>query len=91
MDNWNDLKLVLAIRRAESLAGGAKALGINHSTAFRRLNALEETLGVRLFERMPSGTYLATPAGERMATTAELLETETASLDRDIVGQDQLC
>lgn len=88
MDNWNDLKLVLAIRRAESLAGGAKALGINHSTAFRRLNALEESLGVRLFERMPSGTYLATPAGERMATTAELLETETASLDRDIVGQD---
>jgi DNA-binding transcriptional LysR family regulator len=88
MENWNDLKLVLAIRRAESLAGGAKVLGVNHSTAFRRLNALEESLGVRLFERMPSGTYLATPAGERMATTAELLETETASLDRDIVGQD---
>ena len=55
MENWNDLKLVLAIARAGTLGGGATMLAVNHSTAFRRLNALEDRIGVRLFERLPGG------------------------------------
>jgi DNA-binding transcriptional LysR family regulator len=89
MDNWNDLKLVLAIRRAASLGGGAKALGINHSTAFRRLNALEEKIGTRLFERLPSGIYEATAEGERVATAAERIETEADALSREVAGSDR--
>jgi DNA-binding transcriptional LysR family regulator len=89
MDNWNDLKLVLAIHRAASLTGGALALDVNHSTAFRRLNALEEKLGARLFERLPGGVYLATAEGERVATTAERVETEADALDRDVAGRDR--
>jgi DNA-binding transcriptional LysR family regulator len=88
MDNWNDMKLVLAIARAETLAGGAAALGINHSTAFRRLNALEEKIGARLFERLPGGVYQTTAGGERFATTAERVETEAAALSRDVLGRD---
>jgi DNA-binding transcriptional LysR family regulator len=88
MDNWNDLKLVLAISRAESLTGGAAAMGINHSTAFRRLNALEEKIGSRLFERLPGGVYQPTAEGERVATTAERVETEADALDRDVIGRD---
>jgi DNA-binding transcriptional LysR family regulator len=88
MDNWNDLKLVLAIARAGTLSGGASALGINHSTAFRRLNALEEKLGARLFERLPGGIYQTTAEGERVATTAERVETEAAALSRDVLGRD---
>src|SRR5689334_11364104 len=88
MDNWNDMKLVLAIARAETLSGGAAALGINHSTAFRRLNALEEKIGARLFERLPGGVYHTTAEGERFATTAERIETEAAALSRDVLGRD---
>ncbi len=88
MEDWNDLRLVLAVARAGSLSGAARALGVNHSTAFRRLNALEERLGARLFERLPAGTYAATPAGERVASAAERVETETAALDREIAGRD---
>lgn len=88
MDDWNDLRLVLAIVRAGSLTSAAKALGVNHSTTFRRLGALEERLGVRLFERLPAGLYAPTSAGERMAATAERVETETAALDRDLLGAD---
>ncbi|HEX9449282.1 MAG TPA: LysR family transcriptional regulator, partial [Dongiaceae bacterium] len=88
MDDWNDLRLVLAISRAGSLTGAAPALGVNHSTAFRRLNNLEEQLGVRLFERLPGGLYQATAAGDRMAETAERVESEAAGLDRDIAGRD---
>lgn len=88
MEDWNDLRLVLAISRTGSLTGAAAALGINHSTAFRRLGALEQATAVRLFERLPGGVYAPTAAGERMATAAERIETEAAALDRDIVGRD---
>ncbi len=89
MQDWNDLRLVLAVARAGSLTGAAKALGVNHSTAFRRLAALETEMGVRLFERLPAGVYAATAAGERMAASAERIETEAAALDRDILGRDR--
>jgi molybdate transport repressor ModE-like protein len=88
MENWNDLKLVLAIARAGRLAGGAQSLGIDHSTGFRRLNAMEERLGVKLFERRPGGEYALTADGQRFAATAELVETEMMSLDRDVLGRD---
>jgi len=88
MENWNDLKLVLAIQRAGTLSGGAAALNVNHSTAFRRLNTLEERVGTRLFERLPGGVYSLTPEGARFSTTAERIEAETAALDRDVTGRD---
>jgi DNA-binding transcriptional LysR family regulator len=89
MQDWNDLRLVLAVSRSGSLAGAAAALAVNHSTVFRRLGALEQALGVRLFERLPGGVYAATAAGERMAATAERVETEAAALDREIAGGDR--
>jgi DNA-binding transcriptional LysR family regulator len=88
MDDWNEPRLVLAVQRTGTLTGAAKSLGIDHSTAFRRLNALEERLAVRLFERLPGGVYLPTSAGERMATAAERMEDEALALDRDIAGRD---
>jgi DNA-binding transcriptional LysR family regulator len=88
MEDWNEPQLVLAVQRASSLTGAAKALGIDHSTAFRRLNALEARLGVRLFERLPGGAYQATPAGERMAAAAGRMEEEALAIDRDIAGRD---
>jgi DNA-binding transcriptional LysR family regulator len=88
MDDWNEPRLVLAVRRAQSLTGAAKTLGIDHSTAFRRLNALEARLGVRLFERLPGGSYDATSAGERMAAAAERMEDEALALDREMTGRD---
>jgi DNA-binding transcriptional LysR family regulator len=47
MEDWNDLRLVLAVHGAGSLAAAAGALG-THSTAFRRLNALGKKLGASL-------------------------------------------
>ncbi|MBN9084990.1 MAG: LysR family transcriptional regulator [Rhizobiales bacterium 62-17] len=88
MEDWNDLKLVLAVHRAGSLTQAAQILAIDHSTAFRRLRALETRLDVRLFERLPGGVYQTTPAGARMAAGAERMEDEALALDRDIVGGD---
>src|SRR5690606_36662287 len=51
--------------------------------------ALETRIGVRLFERLPGGTYHATEAGVRMAAGAERMEDEALALDRDITGRDR--
>lgn len=88
MDDWNDLRLVLAVTRAASLTRAAKELGIDHSTAFRRLNGIEAKLGVRLFERLPGGVYRPNPAGERMGRGAERMESEALDLARDLAGRD---
>ena len=52
--DWDDLRYFLGIARAGSLAGAAIALGVNHSTVFRRIQAFEARLGVRLFDRLPT-------------------------------------
>jgi DNA-binding transcriptional LysR family regulator len=86
--DWTGPKLVLAVVRAGTLSGAATALGIDHSTAFRRLRSLERSLGTQLFERLPGGSYQATAAGERMALAAERMEDEVLALDRDLAGGD---
>jgi DNA-binding transcriptional LysR family regulator len=83
-----DLPLVLALSREKTLAGAAEKLGVDLSTVFRRLNALESRLQVRLFDRHARG-YQLTTAGERAASAAERVETELLALDRDITGRDQ--
>jgi len=84
---WDDLRYVLAISRSTNLAAAAASLSVNHSTMFRRLNALEREIGAKLFERH-AGDYQPTPAGQRMIETSERMETEALSLDRDLSGHD---
>jgi len=83
-----DLPLILALSRERTLAGAAERLDVDLSTVFRRLNALEKRLRVRLFDRSARG-YQLTAAGERAAGAAERVETEILSLDREISGRDQ--
>jgi DNA-binding transcriptional LysR family regulator len=84
---WDDLQLVLLIGRHGGLSGAARALGVNHATVFRRLNAAETRLGVRLFERFRTG-YAATPAGETAIALAERMAEEVEALERRLAGQD---
>jgi len=85
--NWDDLRYVLAISRGGGLNAAARQLGVNTSSVFRRLGALEQQLEVRLFERIRTG-YRLTPAGEAFAETAGRIEAETASVERKIKGTD---
>jgi len=85
--NWDDLRLILAVVREGTLSGAARRLGVTHSTVFRRLGAIEEQIGVRLFERFRDG-YVATPAGESAAEAAARLEDEVLTLERRLSGQD---
>ena len=87
LPDWNDLRYFFAIAEHGSLAGAARALAVNHSTVFRRLNDLENTLDARLFERFPSG-YRLTPSGERMLEHVRLVDTAVHQIMLDVAGQD---
>ena len=84
---WNDLTVILAICRAGSLSGAARMLGQNHSTIFRKINAIEQKTGVRFFERLSDG-YAMTEAGETALRYAERIESEVHALSREVLGQD---
>ncbi|MCC2097965.1 MAG: LysR family transcriptional regulator [Hyphomicrobiales bacterium] len=85
--SWDDFMLVNAIAECGSLVGAAEKLGINHSTAFRRLGALEKNLGSRLFERARSG-YTTTPAGDEMVDLATRIAENVADFERAVAGRD---
>jgi DNA-binding transcriptional LysR family regulator len=84
---WDDFRLVKAIAERRSLAGAADILGVNASTVFRRLGALEDRLGARLFERGRAG-YGLTPAGDEMAAIADRMSDDIVSFERRVLGQD---
>ena len=84
---WNDLRDILVIAEAGSLSGAARELGVNHSTIFRRLGSIEQRLGTRLFERLPSG-YVPTSAGEEMAAEARRMARGIDALQRRLAGRD---
>jgi DNA-binding transcriptional LysR family regulator len=85
--SWDDLRVVLAVFREGTLSGAARRLSVTHSTVFRRLGAIEEQIGARLFERFRNG-YVPTPAGETAAEAAARLEDEVLTLERRLSGQD---
>ncbi len=71
--DWNALKSFLAVARTGRLTAAAGRLGADHTTVGRRIEALEQALGVKLFWRSPNG-YALTAQGERFVTTAEGME-----------------
>lgn len=85
--DWNDLRYFLALSRHRTMVAAAQALGVNQTTVFRRLNAMEERLGTRLFERLPNG-YLKTSAGESLLPSAERVAEEVAAAELRLAGED---
>ncbi len=85
--DWDDLRFFLAVARKGSIRGASNTLAVNASTVSRRIDAYEKKLGVRLFERLPTG-YTLTPAGEEMLGSAQRIEDEIATLDRNVTGRD---
>ena len=85
--DWDDLRYVLAVARSGSLSGAARELAVRHSTMLRRIDAIEEKLQTRLFERLRNG-YIATEAGDVMRRIAEQCEPLVAEAERRIIGGD---
>ena len=85
--SWDEFRLVKSVAEAHSLVGAAEILGVNHSTVFRRLAALEFAVGARLFERSRSG-YEPTVAGEEMIALASTMAELVLEFERRVAGRD---
>jgi hypothetical protein len=70
------------------MLGAARALGVNQSTAQRRLAELEKSLGCRLIIRHLTG-YRLTELGEGLVHSAESVEQAVAAFERDLAARDE--
>lgn len=67
---WEDARTFLAVAEKHSFSAASGLLGVGQPTISRRIAALEDRLGSRLFTRGKRGTQL-TDAGARMLPAAE--------------------
>ena len=69
--DWDDLRLVAVVRAVGTTAAAARRLGIDQTTAARRLARLERRVGLALFDRI-----------ERRLVARPVVEALTEELDR---------
>ncbi|HKU65210.1 MAG TPA: LysR family transcriptional regulator [Rhizomicrobium sp.] len=87
MENWDDIRVFLAVARQGGFAPAAHNLGINHTTVARRLSTLEAALHTRLVNRTPTGATL-TPAGQNFLYHAERMEKEALAAEQRVYTTD---
>jgi DNA-binding transcriptional LysR family regulator len=75
MENWDDMRVFLAVARTESLSAAAPLTKMDPATLGRRIARLERSLGAALFVKSPQG-YALTDLGERMRDRAADAETQ---------------
>jgi DNA-binding transcriptional LysR family regulator len=85
--SWDEFRLVKSIADARSLVGAAERLGVNQSTVFRRLAAVEAAVGARLFDRSRAG-YEPTAEGENMIALATTMAESIVDFERRVAGRD---
>jgi DNA-binding transcriptional LysR family regulator len=83
--DWNDLRVFLTLAREGKFTAAAKRLDVSHPTIARRIKVLEESVGARLFDRLPDRSVL-TAAGEELLADAEAMEQAAESIQRRSVG-----
>ncbi|RQQ10511.1 LysR family transcriptional regulator [Burkholderia stagnalis] len=83
--SWDDIRYFLAVMRGGSLSAAARALRVQHSTVARRIDALEDALGIRLFDRLPRG-WPPTDEALRLADHAAHIEAGTQAFARAAQG-----
>ena len=83
---WDDLRVFLAVARRGRLHGAGRALGLDPTTAGRRIAALEAALGAKLFERSPEGHAL-TEAGRGLLAHAQAMESQAVAAAAEASGE----
>ncbi|OOR93184.1 LysR family transcriptional regulator [Moraxella caviae] len=71
--DWNDLRYFVSLVEYETLTATANRLNVEHATVARRIERLEKTLGLRLFNRM-NKRYLLTDDGRDLYGEAKKLQ-----------------
>jgi DNA-binding transcriptional LysR family regulator len=85
--DWDNIRIFLSVARAGQFSAAAQHLRVDHGTVSRRINALEKSLGVRLFDRQTTGCIL-TAAGDRLLVSAEHIESQLLQAQGDLSEAD---
>ncbi|MDJ1006717.1 MAG: LysR family transcriptional regulator [Paracoccaceae bacterium] len=86
MSTWDEIRTAFHVARLGTVSGAADALGVHHATVIRHVDALEERLGVKLFQRHARG-YTATEAGQDLLQVAQATDDQFTQLVGRIKGR----
>ncbi|KMW60209.1 Transcriptional regulator, LysR family [Candidatus Rhodobacter oscarellae] len=86
--DWNQVRGFLATVEEGSLSAGARALGLTQPTLGRQVAALEESLGVVLFERVGRNLSL-TPSGRELLDHVRAMGEAAGRISLAASGQSQ--
>lgn len=84
--DWNRVRAFLVSAETGSLSAAGRALGIAQPTVGRQVSALEEELGVLLFERA-GGRLILTPTGVELLEAARAMGEAALRLSLAATGQ----
>ena len=87
LENWDDVRVFLAVARSGTSRAAAKELGVDQSTISRRVRQLEQREGVQLFERHGKRLML-TDAGHEAVEVATRISEQFDLLQRQVLGRD---
>ncbi len=79
--NWDDLRYFVAVVDAGTVSQAARSLEVEHTTVARRIDALEASLEVKLFDRFPKAWSL-TDDGTQLVPVARQVEDSVLALVR---------
>ncbi|MEO0371969.1 MAG: LysR family transcriptional regulator, partial [Pseudomonadota bacterium] len=86
MDSWDEVRTAFHVARVGTVSGAADVLGVHHATVIRHIDALEERLGVKLFQRHARG-YTPTEAGDDLLRVAQATDDQLSQLAGRIKGR----
>ena len=85
IDDWDNLRVFLALAEEGSLTAAAKRLGVSHPTVARRIKALEDSVGAKLFDRLPD-RFQPTETALELLHDAKEMERASQSFARRTAG-----
>ncbi len=86
MNNWDDLRYVLAVAQAGSLNRAAQMLGVSHATVLRRISAVEEHVGDAVFIKSHRG-YELRPDRLALVENAKRVQDVMSAIERELSGE----
>ena len=84
--SWDDLRLFLGVAEAASLANAVRKTRASPPTLGRRMDRLEQSLGVRLFERHARG-YDLTAHGASLLSRVRDIEQKVIEAEQEVAGE----
>jgi DNA-binding transcriptional LysR family regulator len=85
-DHWDEIRTAYQVARVGTVSGAAEALGVHHATVIRHIDALEQRLGAKLFQRHARG-YTPTEAGQDLLNVAAQTDDQFTQLAGRIKGR----